>query len=545
MATKFNFAGKTIREAGAYSATQSGISNAPLETTYGNVLIIDKGLGATWGGGAGIAGTFSQGIDSINEFVDIEEMRESLMGGMFWLLAKPLFRPSKDNTVPGVSKVFYIKAAETVAAKIAYTFGDAINGSTLEVGVKNEGVAGNGVLTNGELTKGYAARIRRAVAGQTIFAIDFYVGTFKGLDAAGEAYDFVPATSTKAKKIVTTPNFTNLKELTEWFATDKDFNDNFSLVTLTTIGTGNLVEADLTNNVGYKLATGGTENYTAAALDQVIEAVADLDYSFVLADDYAANAQSTGNTTVQSHIETGTKLAKFMVVGGGDDRNKLEGVGSSIETSKYYDSNKVIVVHAGVKKNRPTGGHKEYPSIYKAALVLGRIAGLPPQVPVTWKDLDMDADRHNMSVKEREKALDAGVLHTKLIGGEWMINEGINSMQKNSRVLNADGKSHLISVERIFADLNKGLVSSAEEELLKQRNGVNRNTLSELDFKLWGIGYLNRRVAQPSQDNLITYFDNVTVKTVGNSMTMTYRAEPNFEVSRLFTLGTMIDRSSN
>ena len=71
MATTFNFNGQTIIIPGSYSTIKSGMKNPPIELSFGNILVIDTGSGAGYGGGAGVAGQYSQGKDSIYEFDNI------------------------------------------------------------------------------------------------------------------------------------------------------------------------------------------------------------------------------------------------------------------------------------------------------------------------------------------------------------------------------------------------------------------------------------------------------------------------------------------
>lgn len=555
MATKFIFDGKIIKEPGVYSAIKSGIKNAPQALSYGNILMIDTGtFGAGYGGGSGIAGTIEQDKNSILNFDNIQDFRGSVRGGLAWLLGQPLFQPSKFG-IQGVSNISYIKAAATVPAAIQYEFGDAsvsdnsdstVDGGLIKVQLRNEGIVGNGVLTGGVLTRGAASKMRRSTSDTTKYVIDFYLGTYKGADAAGDAYDFIAEAATKPELILSSPEFKSIQTLIDWINQDSVFNFYFKAETLTKYGSGEVDDSDLAANLSYNLATGGTETYNNTYLQQVLDNITDLDYTFVLTDNYGDTAQSAANGLILSHLLNDAKYEKFLIVGGGKDRNKFAAgvTNSSIETAKYYDSDRVVVVHAGVKKKvQGIGGFKEYDAIYKSALALGRIAGLPPQVPVTFKDLDMDGDMHEMNTKERIKALDAGVFHTKydVDFAAFIVNEDINTLQNNENVLNEDGTSHLISLKRIAAQLDKEIIINAKITLLGNPNGVNRNTLSNEVVATWLDTFLKSKMATPINDNLIITFKNIVVTKSQDATIASYDFAPNTEVTKLFFTGRITE----
>src|ERR1035437_7479420 len=121
MATQFSFDDKFIEIPGTYSNIKSGIVNPPIALPFGNTLIIDTGSGAGYGGGAGIDGELASGKNSIYEFDNIEDFQNFQKGGYWWLLANPLFRPNGIAS-KGVSKIFWVKAATTTAAKLFFRF---------------------------------------------------------------------------------------------------------------------------------------------------------------------------------------------------------------------------------------------------------------------------------------------------------------------------------------------------------------------------------------------------------------------------------------
>lgn len=544
MATSFNFNGQTIDIPGSYSTIKSGMKNPPVELSFGNILVIDTGSGAGYGGGAGVAGEFSQGKDSIYEFDNIADFRDFAKGGLWWLLGQPLFRPSGLG-VNGISKISYIKAASTTAARMSFHFADAdvsVSRSTFSeflIAVTDEGLIGNGELVSGNLTKGFAAKLSAGVIDTDAFVLTFYRGTYKGLDQNNLPFDGINEANSTPLVVAKSPEFTNASELASWMKTDFLFNKHFKLISDPVIvGTGELSAADIVTYGSYNLASGGTESYVSAQyLTDVLTAVVDLDINFIFADQYGANAQSAQNYQILSHIVEDSKFKPELYVAGGDDINTFESI--SLATAVYYDNDAVTVVHGAVKKQSQQG-MRIYNSMYHAAAVLGREAGQEPQVPLTFKSLDFDGMTHSLNDKEVKKALKKGVVVTRLEGNSFDIVKGINTLQENTFLVNDDGTTHSKQMKRIARQLNKEIIVEAKRMLLKDPNGVNRNTLSEVDVKAWLIGYLKLKTATVENDNLILSFQDIVVTRQQDGYFINYKFVPNSEISFLFFTGLII-----
>ncbi len=550
MATKVFFGGKTIFEPGVFAQTLSGIKTPPQPTDFGTVLIIDTGSGAGFGAGSGIDGELLNGREAIERsfYDNNDDFREQIRGGLWWLMAQPLFRPLAVG-INGVSGIYYIKAATTTAATLNYVFtGGGANGGSLTIKYRNEGVVGNGAEIAGNITRGFGARMVQDPLVTTRFALEFYIGTFRGTDNAistGDPYDGIAEEDTAEQLIARSPYFDNIETFINWANTDPQFNRYFALSASAITGTGAVDAADLAANVANNLATGGTETYSTTLLDQVLDAVDDLDYTYILSDQYEANAGSVDNFKILDHILNQATFEKFLVVAGGRTEAEFQAPGGSIPTAQLYNSDRVMLIHGGVKiRSNITGdGLKDYGSIYKAALYLGRRAGLQPQDSVTFKSLAMDGDQHVMSAAQRELALDSGVIHTKQVQNEWEVNQDINTLQLNSLVVNEDGTSHQVTVKTISSLLNKEIVILSRRDLFKKEAGPNRNTVRPADVQAWIDAYLTSRTADENSDNLILYFEGVSVAIEQDAYRVTYRFEPNFEVNKLLVTGFIIDRT--
>lgn len=555
MATSKFFNGKNRKLPGVYARIISGIKNPPQSTTYGNILIIDTNSGAGFGGGSGVKGELKTLIDSVYSTDNIKDFRSLVKGGLWWLLAKPLFQPNGVGS-RGVSKIDYVRAATTTSAVIKYNFGnnysdtmigdsDAINdGGTINIQTKDEGLIANGTLATLNLSKGYAGKLSAGTINTAKFVLSLYLGTFKGLDTDGDAYDSIANTASEVQLVAQSPEINTVAELLTWMAEDAAFNAYFKVKSSIVVGTGAIDTQDLTNYSDFNLATGGTETFTTARLDEVLEAVKELDYSFVLCDQWGNLAQSADNSKILTHIVNDARFEKAMFVAGGKDVNYFTGTNSSIDTAEFYDSDRVIVCHGGVKiKSQTLGtGFKEYDSIYKAAICLGRICGLEPQIPGTFKGIEIDGELHTLTQINKEQCLDAGVLCTAWDADlqRFAIVQAVNSLQKNTYLLNEDASSYSIQLKRIVAQVNKTLEINAKIQLFGPENTANRYSMSVKHIEQWVTGQLQAMTVTTTQDNLLLSFNNITVVRDQDMFNIDYQMIINGEVTKLFISGTII-----
>lgn len=625
MATSFPFGGQNNKIPNSYADIKSGVKNPPVQLPYGNVLILDSGSGAGYGGGAGVGGTLQSGKDAIYEFDNIDDYRDFQKGGLHWLLAEPLFRPAGPG-IPGISKAFCMKAANTTPAEIALTFsgngsgatatatasglgvitsitltaggtgyGEApvisfsgtpssqavvtvtvvdgvitaltlvsgglgydvsptvsitnvTNGITMTLQVTDEGLIGNGVLayldeddssSTSNLSKGFGCRLVQGLADTSKFSMVFYRGTYKGLDQNGLPYDGISAYNSIPLVLAKSPEFNTYAQLTAWMATDYYFLKAFKLKTSAAVGNGFISSTSLATLNDYQLAAGGTESYADTTLiDRILEAVQNLNISFIFSDNYGSDAQSAYNYKLLTHVLEKSKFKPEIYIGGGDTIN--DWVSKSIAAAKYYDKDCVSIVHGAIYKNSQQG-KRTYNVLYKTAALLGREAGLAPQVPLTFKNINIDGEVDSLPDKRVEQGLDAGVLMTRFENGSFDCIKGINSLQMNTFLLNENSTTSSKQIKRIGRQLNMEIIVNSKQQLLKDPLGPNSNTLSDDDLVNWTKGYLGLKKAIPSRDNLILSFGNVTVTRNQDARFIGYEFRPNSEVSFLFFTGTIVD----
>ena len=548
MPTQAIFGGKKVVIPGAYSRVQSGIKNI-VTPTYG-VLVIDTGtFGSGFIGGAGITGTQKKGKDAIYTFTDIAAFRDFARGSYWWKIAEALFYPNGliGNSVDqGASFVHFIKAATTLNGQITFTWtGGTGNGGVLVLDTNDEGLVANGVKTSTVLTRGFGATMEVGILDPAKFILKFWRGAFTGLDTDNQPWDGTLEANSNPILVAQSAEFSNFAEIADWCKTDSNFNLNFNVHSATIAGTGVVNTADMTATMatGIVLAAGGTETYNTTDVDAVLDNIPTLEYDFIVSDQFGDNAQSAKNTKFLSHIMNEAKYDKFLVIGGGKDSTKFTGTNSSIASAQYFNSERVIVCHGDVLQasNQIGSGFKQYNTLFKAALVAGRLCGLQPQVPITFKALNIDKEVHDLNEKEKTLALQNGVLATfnDDVVKQRVVLQGINTLQKNTFLINEDATTFSIQVRRIAAALNKMLVKDARTELFANPEGTNRHTLSAQVLVDWTSGKL-LGVTAGQVDNLIIRFEKVAVVQDQDNYFVTYGFVPNNEITKVFFTGFML-----
>lgn len=457
-------------------------------------------------------------------------------------------------TAVGLSEVVSSNATQLVIRSIR---GKAAtpNGSAPTISVTGTaGGSATNFLTGAEgtrLTRGMGAKVIAGVLDPAKFIVQFWRGTFKGVDSDisnGVAYDNIPELSTVAELLVESPELNTVTALVAWMNDTAGagfvFNTFLKLKTSVIAATDQIVTADITPL--YIKAIGGTESFSMSNLTAALSAISDLNFDFILADKWGDKARSAENIAIQDYITNTLKIKPHMVVGGGKALSKWNsGATSSNQMAIAFNSQHVILAHGGVNIT-DVGGNafKDYDSIYKAADVVGRIAGIEPQNPPTFKSLGIQGELHKLEDKDVKLGLNSGVLMSREDSGSFDIVKGINTLQNNQYLVNPDGTTHSVQLGRIIRQLNKEIVVNAKNTLLKKPNGANRKTVSAEDVKTWLEGYLQSKTVTDQRDDLILSFQSIDVKVVQDAYQITYAVVPNFEVSFLFFTGVIVDPNS-
>lgn len=539
MATVVNFHGKNYIEPGAYAVSVYNPTSVVNVSEFGNVMIIDTGIAKNgeyeFAGGSGVHGELNKGLKSVYEFDNYEDFLSFMGGGLVGDIAKNIFTPM--DGVLGAPKLFYCRAATTTCANI--TLNTKNSGATLVLKCKNEGISGNGKIDNGQLKVGYAARIIAGTDDSTKFKLQVFRGSFMGVDKDGEPYGSKSYADAVGNLITESDEFSTLEELFEWARADKYILANF-IVSYTGELTSELQAQTLTS------ATGGTTEYLKdTEYADVLEAISELDVTFFLATNTTVGKGIDAETTGRlfTFLKNDAKFTEFLIIPGGSTDSDLFGESETSQAiSKYYNSGQAVVVHGAPIVNRKDGnGTKQLLSIYLAATVVGLCAGKAPQTPLTYQRVGYQSFAYDLKKKEREKALQAGIMHVRNVSGYWCINQGVTTLQDNKKTIANDGQSMELSIELIKAQLNKEIIVDASTRFV----GRTASQASPETVKNFVETKLTSLTATTDSDNLIVAWKNVKVAAKNSNYFITYDFQPNIPVNKMFFTGNILDFNVN
>lgn len=545
MAKIITFNGRQYVEPGSYAMTKSGNPAQLAAGSVGNVAIIDTGLGTGYGYGSGITGQNESG--EIYAFNDPKSAKRALRGGVIWDLIDALFTPNGSGS-NGVQTLFYTRAASTTGANIQILLAGTDVKTT--VVAKNEGLGGNGKKLSTVLTKGYGVRAVAGAVDNTAVVFEFYEGQYRGQDENGIEYD-VAESKVVNNLICRSKELKTVGDWYKWASKDSQFNQYFRFTEAATPDLTTALVASITTTLSdITILTGGTETYDSTSVDEVLSNIEDLDNSSFLLLDYGATPGSVttnqgivsaNNSKILAYIlTTSTFTDKIAYGGGGQDKSEFQSV--SLSSAAQYDSPYMVIAHGGVKvdnvSNVGTTSLMVKNSLYHAALICGLNAGLPSQVPCTYKAINIKGLVHKMSKTEREQAIQGGVTSTRQVTGMgWVVNQGVNTLQINDDLIESDGKSPEIQIMRIEHQLNKEICINSTPRFV----GGNLNTASPDEIKAYVEGYLLDKTATKTKDNLIISFKNVTAELRdGTSWFVEYCYVPNGPINKLFYTGFIL-----
>jgi hypothetical protein len=182
-------------------------------------------------------------------------------------------------------------------------------------------------------------------------------------------------------------------------------------------------------------------------------------------------------------------------------------------------------------------GTKYLNPIFWAATIIGLAAGGAPQTPLTFKRSGYENFKYILKQKEREKALQAGILHPRNVSGYFVINQGITSLQDNKKMIANDGQSLELSIALIKAQLNKEMILDAEQRFV----GSNAAKASPETVKNFVETKLQSLTATKDTDNLIIDWKNVKTVAKNSDYFTTYDFVPNVPVNKLFFTGNILE----
>lgn len=550
MATSHYFDGKTIKLPGAYS-TIKAVASAAFETaSYSKCLIINTNPNYAFGGN--VKGQYTKQGDALYSFRTLEAARSFLKAGYPWLLAEALFRPSSLEDRQGCSELYWINALETVSPA---TFKVTAGTGSLTIGIKDECAWANGVWKEGkeddphaaeDLQSGYAIEVAASTNSRKPgFVVRVYQGDYKGTwdyNADTNPYgdnlpwDGVEAVDARPDLVFESPAFSKISEFVDWAQRNDIFNAGFVIVEGWTEGE---LEAQVS------LASGAEAVYSADELQDVFEVVRKGDFSVILG---LQKNNETGAPEIYSEMQnfcqSVAKYPKYLVVPGQATKSTAD-LDANIAAAQGYNSERVWLVNDSVRKAASYAPlkYRTYDTVYTAALVAGRILGLEPQIPGTFKELDIDGIDIPLTEVQLEDCLDAGVLTVNWDDELqlYVITRAINTLQNNTALQNPDGSTFSIQISRICTQLNTDLVINAKKEIWGNNVGANLFTVSAQYLKGWVETFLQSKVAKQTQDNLIISYSDVAVSREGDAYYVTYQFQTNTEIAFAFFTGFAIN----
>ncbi len=425
--------------------------------------------------------------------------------------------------------------------------GSTANGTSATVDVTGT-MAGSvstyaGGVDGTELMKGYAFTFDTGIVDTSKWIMKFWVGTYRGEYTDDIPYDEIFKSQTQPRLLVASPEFDNVQTLLDWANTNSTFGQYFVLDDSSAVsGDGSVDSADIATYSDYTLGTGGTISYSLANFNKILDAVEEELFTFVLTDLYGVdNYTDPQILALIDWIVNRSRYDRLVWYGAGANETEFDASPGSIQIAEYFDKDYFMAVHGevGTASSRIASGFRYWPSLYHSAVVCGRTAGKEPQVPVTNKTIGVDILRHNLTSKEKDRALDAGVLasHLNNFINRFVVLQDINTLQDNKQLFNSLGQSFLLSFKRVVLQINMELTVNAEIQLLADENGVNVNTLAPGMVKNFTETYLESRLAKPDLDNLILDYRDVVVTKVDDACVVSYGLVVNNEINKIFFTG--------
>lgn len=554
MSTTHFFNGKTIKLPGVYSAIKSVSPANFVAASYSKALIVNVNPEYAFGGS--VRGELTKGGDAVYRMRTAQEAQSFLKAGYPWYLVDCLFNPSRLEGRTGISELYFLNALTSTAPSLTMT----LSGSkSFAIKVKDECAWANGEkiysslpdsvadTPSENLKKGYALCIERGVRNKDKYVVQVWQGSFKGLHTDGLAWDGISERYCKPELVFVSPEVSTMQEFIDWAKTNDTFNAGFVLSALESDIT--FSTADLESNK-FVLATGGTATYSAEVLDEALDLMRNGDYTTIVCLDKTGTtlpgdiAIDTVHARLQIYCQKETKFPKYLAIPG-ISTSSTNDLASNVAVAKRCNSERVWLIHGEARRMATYAplGYRVFDSVAMTALIVGRILGLPPQVPATFKDLAIDGIENPLSSLQLEDALDAGILVANYDEDlqQYCILRGINTLQNNNSLQNPDGSTFSIQISRICLQLNTDLMVNAKKEIFSSNSGANRFTVSTGYLKNWMKVFLQSKVATQLQDNLIISHSDESVERKGDAYYCSYRFETNTEIAFVFFTGFAIN----
>ena len=554
MAEQFQFDGRRITQAGAYSSLRGAVPPQPFPFDTGSVLIVDIPENTSFGTTPVLIPDIVQNGGQPYLIQSLPEAQRVLGYGQWGLLVQNLFNPG--NNVPGVSQIEYVKVprvggafARTLSATINVRGGDLIIQGKLIQGTPTVPVTGtrkyNGLVA--ALLKNPQNTTYRLAIGRYASAGVFGSGNdlVNPQEAPnGRLGDLTYTGNGPIEEIYSSPFFANIAELLAFLPNDPAFSNDFVVAPLNP-DNRQLPIASATADFVDSVAL-ASRTYSTTAIAEALEHVRESHASFCLllhkgtgatSNTLGTTANEAGNITIANFPFKHKKIFYISTDFNRALNQSTIGANQRALVTQSIEREDIALVYGGFYQN-VYGRSLLVPPENKAALLLGREAGLAPENPLTLKRVNILQDEVSLSYDLRDLLIDQGILHTYFNPDlqATVVNNGINTLKGNrARMeINPDGTSYVKQIMRMVYVLNRDISINAFLALLTGEEGPNANTVSDNDLVNFTTAYLQSEV---NAGGMVLDFNTVAIQRRGQSRFVTYNVAFNGEVNKLFFTG--------
>lgn len=434
-------------------------------------------------------------------------LKEIMKDGVAKRCVDFIFNPSIQY--PGANKVIFVRAQKATKATITITQTVTETTTTLVLTTKDKGAylsdANNGYLW-------------KLVAGTVDSAKDVLMLKFEG------------------NVIWTSPECSTFQDLINAIQ-----NNTFvsSLFTVALTAGSASTEIDNSARTGsYAAAVGGTSpSMTGTDVDGALALLTTLgaDHYFI------ADSTNTNHAKVASFVNNVCERKAIAFFGGAANETVSQ---VKVRASAFNTENTILCYPDIFVAKEDGSGSESLSPVYFAAMCCGLSAGLPTEMPLTYKTVNVlgfNPVEGEMSKAVREDLIKAGVLVGRNIPGIGLgINKGVNTLQNNGSMIyktqNGDATSPEISIVKIKYQIISELMLNATKLFL----GGTAASVSKEDVINFVKAYLNSRTSTFTQPNLLLSFKDVTAELKDDAWYVWFGFVPNTPINHVFFTGAML-----
>lgn len=310
-------------------------------------------------------------------------------------------------------------------------------------------------------------------------------------------------------------------------------SDNCSDVLTAAVGTA-VAPTNVSNkNMGSGTVTlGGTTEITNAL---AIARTLNVQHIYVARACGAGADELEFSGLVRGHLLNDAEVPAIGYIGAGVD----ESISTAITYAGTLNSAKLVYCTQSIIDTTIDGlSTEKLGGYFLAAKVCGLAAGLPPQTPLSRKEIDikgistLTADKP-LDRTKRENLLKAGVLHVFQQPGTstFVINQGITTIQKQDNLWDpATASSPEISLNRIANTLLYSLQASADSAFIGTTASLGKAVVENFV----------RSYLEDQRGLLITDWRNLVVTQSGDQWRVEFGFIPNNPINYVLIVGTVI-----